>query len=124
MGESRTPAFSLPVGPEIPSSPSTLAQPDRPRLATPFAVCVRSTLRLDQPLGPGTGVLVHNAGLLTGNEYFNIFSLDSCREPSELWAYLGLCATTFDPLIHPSCPTVAGNAHPTRGEVAPHRFRV
>jgi hypothetical protein len=48
--------------------------------------------------GPSMGVSIANSGLMSGHEYYNIFSLQTCGTIGS-GPYLGLCATDVTPLL-------------------------
>lgn len=52
------------------------------------------SLTAAQPGGPGGAVTVQNTHLVTGSEYFNLFSLEHCTAGVGQGPYLGLCSTT------------------------------
>lgn len=117
------------LGPGIQGSPSLLVPMDRAGRSSLFALgnfasagglhsvgiaaweFARPVLRLSQPQGSGTGVVVTNDGLIPGSECFNVFSLDLCPTPAT-GPYLGLCAA--DPaflLAQVLAPAGAGPFH-------------
>jgi hypothetical protein len=49
------------------------------------------SVSLTQPGGPGSPSFINNTNLTTGNEYFNIFSLDVCPGVPGTGFYSGLC---------------------------------
>ena len=51
-------------------------------------------LSMVQPAGAGGPVVLTNAGLVAGYEYYNIFSAETCGGGVGTGPYLGLCAST------------------------------
>jgi hypothetical protein len=52
-------------------------------------------LSLSQPGGPGTGLIVSNARLIIGHEYYNVASFDLCPGCIGSGPYGGLCINDF-----------------------------
>ncbi|MAG57857.1 MAG: hypothetical protein CMJ83_16355 [Planctomycetes bacterium] len=57
------------------------------------------TLTVSQPGGAGTGVVVANGNLLSGREYYNVFSFEACPGAVGSGPYFGLCASNPQSLV-------------------------
>ena len=66
---------------------ATALVPSRPRLS------------INQTGGVASGVVLTNSNLEIGAEYFNVFSAEPAPLGPGTGPYLGLCATSLDPLL-------------------------
>jgi hypothetical protein len=69
---------------------------------TAFVVSVAplaQTLVFSQTGGAGSPLTITNSNLIPGNEYYNIFSLESCPSGQGMGPYLGLCTSDLPGLL-------------------------